>query len=86
MDTDGPFTGRSKVTNMFASEGDAHRLNWRKAARSMSNGACVEVANAADAVAIRDTLDRAGTIVTCSDESWRNFTGAIRRGHYDINS
>lgn len=74
------------MTNIFAPEGDAHRLNWRKAARSISNGACVEVTNAADAVAIRDTQDKAGTIITCTGESWRNFTGAVRRGNFDVNS
>lgn len=74
------------MTNIFAPEGDGHRLNWRKAARSISNGACVEVANDADAVAIRDTQDKAGTIITCTDGSWRNFTGAVRRGYYDVNS
>ncbi len=74
------------MTNIFAPEGDAHRLNWRKAARSISNGACVEVANAADAVAIRDTQDKAGTIISCSGESWRNFTGAVRRGYFDVSS
>ena len=74
------------MTNIFAPEGDAHRLNWRKAARSISNGACVKMANASDAVAIRDTQDRAGTIISCTGASWRNFTGAVRRGDFDVNS
>jgi hypothetical protein len=77
---------RSDVTGMSVRENGLRDLNWRKAARSISNGACVEVANTARAVAIRDSKDPDGEILRYSIDSWRSFVAAARTGRYDERS
>jgi hypothetical protein len=61
------------VTGMSMPEDSLRDLNWRKATRSISNGACVEVAATGEAVAIRDSKDPYGGILQCSFNSWRSF-------------
>ena len=54
-------------------------LSWRKASYSGNNGGnCVEVGQAADAIALRDTTDREGGTLTFSADTWRAFLGAIK--------
>jgi uncharacterized protein YmfQ (DUF2313 family) len=68
---------------MSISEDIPPDLNWRKAKRSISNGACVEVAVAAAAVAIRDSKNPDGEILRYSLNSWRSFIGGARMGCLD---
>jgi Domain of unknown function (DUF397) len=52
--------------------------SWRKSSYSGDNGGeCVEVAAAGD-VAVRDTADRSGSVLTFTAEVWRVFTATIR--------
>ena len=51
---------------------------WRKSSHSGDNGGeCVEVATA-EAVLVRDTTDRTGTVLTFSADAWHAFTATIR--------
>ncbi|WP_300614581.1 DUF397 domain-containing protein [Trebonia sp.] len=59
------------------------RVGWRKAQRSISNGACVEVASAPESVIIRDSQDPHGLVLRYSATSWKSFTSAARRGDFD---
>jgi hypothetical protein len=59
-------------------------LDWRKARRSMNNGACVEVAPTNPGVAIRDSKDVDGEVLRYSANSWRFFVTAARSGRYDV--
>lgn len=54
-------------------------LNWRKASYSGSGGgSCVEVADAARVVLVRDTTDRAGGTLAFSAGAWATFTVDIK--------
>jgi Domain of unknown function (DUF397) len=65
-------------------EVDPDSAGWRKARRSMANGNCVEVRPVTGAIAVRDSNKPDGLMIAYSAESWRAFTRATRRGHFDI--
>jgi Domain of unknown function (DUF397) len=52
-------------------------LNWRKASYSNGGENCIEVANA-DGVAVRDTIDRQGPMLTFSAAAWQAFVGGLK--------
>jgi hypothetical protein len=55
-------------------------LNWRKASYSASNGGgCVEVADHADRVLVRDTEDRSGPVLRFTPGAWQRFADQVKR-------
>jgi Domain of unknown function (DUF397) len=64
-------------------EGDLARLNWRKAKRSVNAGACVEVASAATAVVVRDSLEVYGPVLRYPTAAWQLFLDSASAGRYD---
>jgi len=48
-------------------------IEWRKSSYSVNGGACVEVMAEQDAVGIRDSADRPGSVVVYSSNAWRAF-------------
>jgi hypothetical protein len=68
---------------MSTSANDLRDREWRKATRSVANGACVEVATASAVVAIRDSKDPDGVILRYSSDSWRRFVADARTGRFD---
>lgn len=54
-------------------------VNWRKSTFSFSNGNCVEVGADRAAVAVRDTADREGPVLTFGAAAWREFAGQVKR-------
>jgi hypothetical protein len=55
-------------------------LNWRKAKASAANGGgCVEVADHANHVLVRDTKDRSGPVLRFSPGVWRRFADRVKR-------
>jgi hypothetical protein len=54
-------------------------MDWRKSTYSGSNGGnCVEVADSAPVVLVRDTTDRAGVTLSLPADAWEQFTAALR--------
>jgi Domain of unknown function (DUF397) len=58
-------------------------LNWRKARRSISNGACVEVASAGARVLVRDSVNPSGAEVAYGRKAWQGFIAAAKTGRFD---
>ena len=52
---------------------------WRKSSYSGNGGeACIEVSSAAVGVLVRDTTNRAGTVLTVPVTAWRTLLTGIR--------
>jgi hypothetical protein len=47
---------------------------WRTATYSNGNAECVEVGHTIASIAVRDTTDRPGTVLTIPSAAWRRFT------------
>ena len=65
---------------------DLSRLAWRKATRSTSNGGnCVEVArNLPGIVAVRDSKDPHGPVLTLEAAGWRDFIADVKAGRHGL--
>lgn len=68
---------------MFPTDPSALRLAWRKARSSTAHGACVEVANAGHIVAVRDSMNPQGAILTYTATAWQSFLDGAKRGEFD---
>ena len=68
---------------MMTATQPAAQLAWRKAKRSVANGACVEVAPAGNGFAVRDSKDPHGPILTYDTQSWRQFVDSAKDGRFD---
>jgi hypothetical protein len=54
------------------------RAPWRKSSYSgTSGGSCVEAADTASRILVRDTTDRGGVVLSISPDAWRHFTGTL---------
>ena len=56
----------------------ARDLEWRKAKRSVGNGACVEVASVNGRIAVRDSMNPGGAYLQYPAESWQSFAARLR--------
>lgn len=59
------------------------KLKWRKAQSSVNNGACVEVAHADGMVAVRDSKNPAGHVLTYTRDEWTAFLDGAKRGDFN---
>lgn len=51
---------------------------WRVATYTGGNGNCVEVGNLTGSVAVRDTKNRGGAVLSVPAEAWRAFTDKLK--------
>ncbi|WP_395104728.1 DUF397 domain-containing protein [Actinomadura sp. SCN-SB] len=64
---------------------DPTAVHWRTSSRSDHHGGeCVEIANLAPMIAVRDSKDPDGPKLTFTMSAWRAFTGRIRAGEHDL--
>lgn len=53
-------------------------LKWHKSTRSNASGECVEVAETADTVYVRDTKNRAGGTLRFDAAHWSAFIATVK--------
>jgi hypothetical protein len=59
---------------------DMNGLEWFKSRYSSGNGACVECAFLPDGeIAVRDTQDRDGVVLTVSANAWQKFATELKK-------
>jgi len=58
--------------------------SWRKSSFSMCDGDCVEVASlSCGCVAVRDSKNTPGPILSFAAHFWCDFVASVRRGEFD---
>ena len=55
---------------------------WHKSSKSASNG-CLEVAFLAERVAVRDSKNRHGPVLSFTLSEWKAFIDGVRQGEFD---
>jgi Domain of unknown function (DUF397) len=70
---------------------DLSRATWRKSSYSNgSGGSCVEIAvlsrtlDSEDDLAVRDSKDPYGPVLTFTARQWREFTAAVKAHEFDL--
>ncbi|MFA1546130.1 DUF397 domain-containing protein [Actinomadura chokoriensis] len=64
---------------------DLTRARWRKASRSSASGSdCVEIAQVAGLVAIRDSKAPDGPTVVIDRKTWRALTNRAHQGELEL--
>jgi hypothetical protein len=53
---------------------------YRKSSASVNNGQCAEVASGSGTVLVRDTADRAGTVLAFAAAAWAGFLARTAGG------
>lgn len=63
---------------------DLSRAAWRKSTRSGQEGSCVELADLATAVGVRDSKNPTGPALVFSRSEVANLLGRVRSGALDL--
>ena len=58
-------------------------MPWRKAQRSVGNGACVELAFVDGMIAMRDSKDPDGLVLMYTAAEWGAFLHGAKAGEFD---
>jgi Domain of unknown function (DUF397) len=59
-------------------------LSWFKSSYSANGQSCVECAKLPDGgIAVRDTKDREGAILTFNQEEWTAFIAGVKAGEFE---
>jgi hypothetical protein len=63
---------------------DFKGLSWKKSSRSSSNGQCVETAETPDLIAVRDSKNPDGGMLTFEHAAWTSFVEDVKGGQFDL--
>jgi hypothetical protein len=63
---------------------EVRAMDWRKASRSVANGACVEVGSASARVLVRDSVNPSVTVIAYAPEAWRGFIGSVKTDAFGL--
>jgi hypothetical protein len=58
--------------------------DYRKASRSVHNGACVEVGSTSAHVLVRDSINPAGAVINYPQAAWQGFINSAKVGAFDL--
>jgi hypothetical protein len=60
-------------------------LTWWKSSFSIGNGNCLETARTPDGghLAVRDSKDKSGPVLTFTPGEWRAFVAGVKNGEFD---
>jgi hypothetical protein len=65
--------------------GDMAVVQWRKSSHSGgSGGQCVELAQLADSVGVRDSKNTNGSHLVFDAADWRAFASRVKSGEHDL--
>ncbi|TDC91403.1 DUF397 domain-containing protein [Actinomadura sp. 7K507] len=61
-----------------------YRSSWRRSSHSAQGANCVEVAQATEAWAVRDSKDATGPVLTLTRDEWTALLDTIKTGTHDL--
>jgi hypothetical protein len=76
-------TLREEVAHTMSDAPNTEPVRWFKSSRSAANGNCVETAFIDGKIAVRDSKDPEGPMLSFSPGAWSGFVADIHEGHYD---
>jgi hypothetical protein len=76
MDDD--FAGWRKSSYSFSNGNCAEVARWRASSRSSVNGQCAEAGTCRHGVAVRDSKDPGGPVLTFAGSTWGRFLAEVR--------
>jgi hypothetical protein len=62
---------------------DLTNAEWRKSSYSATQTNCVEVAQASEIVAVRDSKNPTGPVLVFTPTEWAAFVAGVRDGEFD---
>jgi hypothetical protein len=62
---------------------DLTKAQWRKSSLSGNGANCVEVAIVGDAIAVRDSKNPTGAVLTFTLSEWNAFLGGVKRDEFN---
>jgi Domain of unknown function (DUF397) len=73
----------ARIGKITLTEAERAGLAWLKAHSSSANGACVEMAEVAGKIAMRDSKDPDGPILVYTPAEFRAFLSGAKSGEFD---
>ena len=79
-----PLAHYRQGTHMSLMDVEVLATDYRKASRSVHNGACVEVGSTSAHVQVRDSVNPAGAVITYPQAAWQGFVNSAKVGAFEL--